>query len=164
MNSARPIKDEASAPGTGVPIIAIGAFPTKHATVVAGVLARLLAGEKLTSLDGVRDASTTRLGAVAFYLRTEYGWNIEAPHKAAGCRDGRVASVAEYMLSPTTIAAATAAGAAAWCADVRRARADRRAGAARAYREAERINAARAAVRRQHPGQKGLFETEGVRL
>ena len=68
MTRARPIKDEASAPGTGARIIATGGYPAKPATVTAEVLARLLAGEKLTSLDGVRDASTTRLSAVVLLL------------------------------------------------------------------------------------------------
>ena len=162
MNSARPIKDEASAPGTGVHIIATGGYPAKLATVTAEVLARLLAGEKLTSLDGVREASTTRLGAVVFYLKGEYGWPIEAADKAAGCRDGRVSWVSEYALPPESIACAKAAGAAVWCADVRCARAALRANAARASRYAERVNAARAAAGRVNPAQRGLFGNEGA--
>ena len=161
MNSARPIEDEASTPGTGSRIIATGGYPAKLATVTAEVLARLLAGEKLTSLDGVREASTTRLGAVVFYLKDEYGWPIAATDKAAGCRDGRVSWVAEYSMPSASIAGAMAAGAAAWCADVRRARAVLRANAARASRFAERVNAARAA-RRPSPAQWGLFENEGA--
>ena len=161
MNSARPIKDEASAPGTGIRIMAIGSYPAKLATVTAEVLARLLAGERLTSLDGVRDASTTRLSAVVHYLQTDYGWPIEAAGKAAGCRDGRVSWVAEYALPAASIACAMAAGAAHWCADVRRARAALRAHAARASRYAERVNAARAAGR-PNPAQWGLFENEGA--
>jgi hypothetical protein len=161
MENARPIKDEASAPGTGARIIATGGYPAKLATVTAEVLARLLAGEKLTSLDGVREASTTRLSAVVHYLHTEYGWPIEAEDKAAGCRDGRVSWVAEYALPPDSIACAMAAGAAAWCTDVRRARAVLRANAARASRYAERINAARNPCR-YSPGQRGLFDGEGA--
>ena len=161
MNSARPIEDEASAPGTGSRIIATGGYPAKLATVTAEVLARLLAGERLTSLDGVRDASTTRLSAVVFYLQTEYGWPIEAADKAAGCRDGRVSWVAEYAMPSASIARAMAAGAAAWCTDVRRARAVLRANAARASRNAERINAARNPGR-PSPGQRGLFDGEGA--
>lgn len=162
MEGARPIKDEASAPGTGNRIIATGGYPAKQATVTAEVLVRLLAGEKLTSLDGVREASTTRLGAVVFYLRTEYGWPIEATDKAAGCRDGRVSWVAEYSLPPESIACAMASGTAAWCADVRRARAALRANAARASRHAARVNAARAASGRSNPAQWGLFGNQGA--
>ena len=161
MNSARPIEDEASAPGTGSRIIATGGYPAKLATVTAEVLARLLAREKLTSLDGVREASTTRLGAVVFYLKGEYGWPIAATDKAAGCRDGRVSWVAEYSMPPDSIASAMAAGA-AWCAAVRRARAVLRANAAQANRFAERVNAARAAAGRVSPAQWGLFGNEGA--
>lgn len=161
MENARPIKDEASAPGTGARIIATGGYPAKLATVTAEVLARLLAGEKLTSLDGVREASTTRLSAVVHYLQAEYGWPIEATDKAAGCRDGRVSWVAEYAMPSASIACAMAAGAAAWCTDVRRARAVLRANAARASRYAERINAARNPGR-YSPGQRSLFDGEGA--
>lgn len=161
MENARSIKNEASAPGTGARIIATGGYPAKLATVTAEVLARLLAGEKLTSLDGVREASTTRLSAVVHYLQTEYGWPIEATDKAAGCRDGRVSWVAEYAMPSESIACAVAAGAAAWCTDVRRARAVLRANAARASRYAERINAARNPGR-YSPGQRGLFDGEGA--
>ena len=41
MKGARPINDEASAPGTGDRIIATGGYPAKLATVTAEVLARL---------------------------------------------------------------------------------------------------------------------------
>ena len=161
MTRARPIKDEASAPGTGARIIATGGYPAKPATVTAEVLARLLAGDKLTSLDGVRDASTTRLSAVVHYLQTEYGWPIEAAERAAGCRDGRVSWVAEYAMPRASITCAMAAGAVAWCTDVRRARAVMRANAARASRYAERVNAARNPGR-PNPGQRGLFDGEGA--
>ncbi len=156
--SARNIKDEASAPGEGAVIIAGGKLPSKLATATAEVLARLLAGERLTSIDGVHAASTTRLAAVTHYLANEYGWAaIESVDKAAGCRDGRVSYVAEYALPPAVRAAAMAAGAEVWCADVRRARAALRARAATATRQAARINAARAAGA-VCPGQWGLFE------
>ncbi|UUZ67368.1 hypothetical protein LP416_21845 [Polaromonas sp. P2-4] len=122
----------------------------------AEVLARLLNHERLTSLDAVSEASTTRLSAVTFYLADSYGWPIEADDKAAGCRDGRVAWVSEYFLPAEVIAHAMAAGAADWCANVRAARRALRAKAAEARRKAERANAARRG--RPHPGQWGLFE------
>jgi len=50
MKNARPINDEAGAPGTGTRIIAIGSHPTKQTTVTAEVRVRLLAGEKLKNL------------------------------------------------------------------------------------------------------------------
>jgi len=150
-------KAASSAPGQGGQIIAPGGLPAKLNTVTAEVLARLLNHERLTSLDAVSEASTTRLSAVTFYLVGKYQWPIEARDKAAGCRDGRVAWVAEYLLSPEVITQAMAAGAGDWCAKVRAARLARRAHAAQARRDADRANAARN-TRRQHPEQWGLFE------
>ena len=141
----------------GAHIIGAGDFPVKQNTVTADVLARLLNGERLTSLDTVYEASTTRLGAVVFYLVNTYGWQIESIDKAAGCKDGRVAWVSEYFISNDTRTHALAAGAGQWCAAVRAARTKRRAHAAQARREASRANTARNAYRQQ-PGQCGLFE------
>jgi hypothetical protein len=157
MKNARPTKAESSVTLAGAQIIAPGRLPVRMNTVVAEVLCRLLNHERMTSLDAVSEASTTRLAAVTHYLCEAYGWSIEATDKAAGCRDGRVAWVAEYSLPAETIAAAMADGAGAWCDGVRVARKARRAKAAQAKREADRANAARRA-RREHPGQGGLFE------
>ena len=152
-------KDEAGAPGMGAEIVTPGRLPIKRATVTAEVLTRLLAGERLAGLDAVSSASTTRLAAVIHYLTTEYGWQVERIDKAAGCRDGRVAWVSVYFLAHDVIAAAMTAGAAAWCAEVRAARLLLRTKAAQAKRAAERANTARRS--RPHPGQWGLFESEG---
>lgn len=157
MKTPEPSKKDPSAIGQGAQIISPGKFPTKLNTVTAEVLERLLNYERLTSLDAVSEASTTRLSAVTHYLGKEYGWPIEADFKAAGCRDGRVAWVAEYFLAPEIIARAMAAGAGAWSAKVRAARRARRTQAAQARRNAERANASRRAGR-SHPGQQGLFD------
>ncbi|WP_041836399.1 hypothetical protein [Acidovorax sp. T1] len=157
MKTPDTTKAVSSATRQGAQIITPGGLPAKLNTVTAEVLARLLNYERLTSLDAVDEASTTRLSAVTFYLAEKYGWPIEAVDKAAGCRDGRVAWVAEYFLGPEIVARAMADGAGDWCAKVRAARRARRAHAAQARREAERANAARKA-RRHHPGQQGLFE------
>ena len=151
-------KEVSSVTWPGDQIIGAGDFPVKQNTVTADVLARLLTGERLTSLDTVYEASTTRLGAVVFYLVNKYGWQIESIDKAAGCKDGRVAWVSEYFLSSETRTHTLAAGAGQWCAAVRAARTKRRAHAAQARREASRANAARSAYRQQ-PGQWGLFGT-----
>jgi len=161
MKTPDTTKAVSSATRQGGQIIGPGGFPAKLNTVTAEVLARLLNHERLTSLDAVDEASTTRLSAVTHYLWKEYGWPIEAHDKAAGCRDGRVAWVSEYFLAPEIIVRAMAAGAGDWCAKVRAARRARRAHAAQARREAERANAARSA-RRHHPGQQGLFEGGAV--
>ena len=157
MKTPEPSKKDPSATWQGAQIISPGELPTKLNTVTAEVLARLLNYERLTSLDAVSEASTTRLSAVTHYLGKEYGWPIEADDKATGCRDGRVAWVAEYFLAPEIIAHAMAAGAGVWCAKVRAARRARRTQAAQARRNAERANASRSA-RRSHPGQQGLFD------
>ena len=150
-------KAESSVTRQDAHIIGAGDFPVKQNTVTADVLARLLTGERLTSLDTVYEASTTRLGAVVFYLAKKYGWQIESIDKAAGCKDGRVAWVSEYFLSNETRTHTLAAGAVQWCAAVRAARTKRRTQAAQARREASRANAARNAYRLQ-PGQGTLFE------
>lgn len=157
MKTLHPTKAESSVTRQGTETIVAGSWPVKQNTVTADVLARLLTGERLTSLDTVYEASTTRLGAVIFYLANDYGWRIESIDKAAGCRDGRVAWVSEYFLPTEIIARAMVAGAGVWCAEVRAARNKRRAYAAQARREASRANAA-SHTRRQHPAQWGLFE------
>lgn len=108
-------------------------------TVIADVLARFIMGERLTGLEAVTDSSTTRLAAVVHALG-DYGWYIERTDKAAGCRDGRMAYVTEYWLRPEQCAEALAAGAGAWVADVRAARAARRKDAAKARADAARFN------------------------
>lgn len=157
MKTPDTAKTVSSATRQGARIIGPGVLPAKLDTVTAEVLARLLNHERLTSLDAVDEASTTRLSAVTHYLGNAYGWAIKVIDKAAGCRDGRVAWVAEYFLPPEIIARAMAAGAGEWRSKVRAARNARRANAAQARREAERANAARKA-RRIHPGQQALFE------
>jgi hypothetical protein len=161
MNSARSIvEDTAGAPGTGAEIVTPGNLPHKRATVTAEVLARLLAGERMTGLEAVGCASTTRLAAVVEYLQSDYGWHIERTDRAAGCSDGRVAWISVYWLGPAVIAEAMAAGAAAWCAEVRAARRVLRAKAALAQRAAARANTARSNC--PQSGQWGLFESEGA--
>lgn len=161
MKDARPsIKTESSATVEGALIVSPFGFPAKLDTVCAEVLRRLLSGERLTSLDAVGEASTTRLSAHVFYLEDAYAWCIERAEKAAGCKDGRVTYVAEYFLAPSVITQATALGAAQWCAKVRAARLKRRANAAKAKRLADRLNHA-AAKRRHDAEQRALFGEGG---
>ena len=159
MKTPDPTKAESSALTTGALIIAVGGLPAKLQTVTSEVLARLLNGERMTSLDAVHDASTTRLSAVVHYLQTAYGWTIERRDKATGCRDGRVAWVSEYWIDSDTAARALTAGADAWCKQVREARRELRTKAALARAEAARANdAARRSTRSRQAGQWGLFE------
>lgn len=156
MKNAQPgLNAELSAPVEGGPIIAVGTYPSKADSVSAEVLARMLNFERLTSLEAVNAASTTRLSAVVHYLAKEYGWRIEVTDKATGCKDGRVSWVAEYWLRNEAVSRAMAGGAAKWCNDVRAARTALKAKAAEARRKAERLNAARKPC--PDPEQWGLF-------
>jgi hypothetical protein len=134
----------------------IGAFPTRHNTVTAEILARLLNGENLTGLDAVYSASTTRLAAVVDYLGTSYGWQIDRVDIDVGCNDGRVAVVKTYYLSRATIRKVFDARALEFCRSVKDARAKTRKHATKAKAEAAKRNAARIAARID-PNQVSLF-------
>lgn len=162
MKSARTTEVNAGAADQGAPIIHPGTLPARQDTVTADVLAHLLTGERLTGLDAVTDSSTTRLSAVVHRLQADYGWQIGREDRAAGCRDGRVAWVTEYHLSDETRRHALAAGAAEWCADVRRARAALRTEAANARSAADRANARQAARKRPPLGQAGRLNDDGA--
>ena len=115
----------ASARGGGL----LGTFPKRRDTVTAEALARLLKGEKLTGMDAVFDCNTTRFADHVHRLCHRYGWRIESQDVQVRTKDGRATQVSEYWLPPGVIEAATAAGGAEFCADVREARAKRRDGA-----------------------------------
>ena len=156
--NARPsIKTESSATVEGAPILSPFGFPAKLNAVCAEVLCRLLSGERLTGLDGVSEASTTRLTAHIFYLEEAYAWCIERVDKANGCKDGRVTFIKEYFLCQSVIAHAMARGADQWCTKVKAARLKLRANAAKARLQAKRVNMA-AAKRRKDAEQRALFE------
>lgn len=125
----------------GVPIVPQFGYPSKLDSVAAEVLARLLQGESLQSLEMVYCSSTTRLAAQIHYIERAYLWDIERRELVAGCADGRIAWVTQYSLHGDVIAAAMADGAAEWVADVFAARRVLRAKAADAMRAAAGINA-----------------------
>jgi len=163
---AHPIgNDKAGAPRTGATIvsgIARARLPSKVASVTAEVLARLLRGERLTSLKTVTESSTTRLAAVIGYLGAGcYGWTIDREDLAAGCRDGRIAWVREYWLCPEVIAEAHGSGGEAWCEVVLQARAQLRTKAADAYAAAAKANLHRSPG--HHQGLGSLLDSEGPR-
>jgi len=124
-NAQLPLPEEPSVPGQAATILT-GAFPHRKNTVIAEVLCRVLNREKLTSLDAVRTASTTRAAAVVYALTRGYGWPIRARPLVVQTADGRHATVAEYYLSDEVIEAAALRGSHAWCADVVAARAAQR--------------------------------------
>jgi len=131
------------------------AYPKQLASACAEVLAHLLAGKVLTAQDTLDKASTMRAAAQVHYLADKYDWPIVSEEHATGCADGRVAIVAAYRLPAEVIQAARAAGAGAWCTQVRKARTALRAKAAEAHRRAAKIERAR--KRKASPGQGDLF-------
>ena len=126
----------------------IGTFPTRHNTVTAEVLGRLLDGESLTGMDAVFGCSTTRLAAVIHYLAGEYCWSIDHVDMEVGTNDGRVTMIRAYFLPRAVIRKAFDAGALAFCRSVKAARAATRKDAAKAKEQAHRRNVARSAASR----------------
>ena len=126
----------------------IGTFPTRHNTVTAEVLGRLLDGESLTGMDAVFGCSTTRLAAVIHYLAGEYCWSIDHVDMEVGTNDGRVTLIRAYFLPRAVIRKAFDAGALAFCRSVKAARAATRKDAAKAKEQAHRRNVARSAASR----------------
>ena len=92
-----------------------GAFPSKFNSVTADVLARLIQGEKLTSLDAVFAASTTRLAPKIHVLRRKNGWEVLSTPSVIHTVDGRFTEVSEYTLSAASIEAAMTSGGAQYC-------------------------------------------------
>ena len=148
-------KIESSTLASVAPLITTGGLPLKLDTVTSEVLARLLNGERLTSLDTVYVASTTRLSAVVFYLESTYHWTIKRSDKAVGTRDGRGTWITEYWIDSETAASSFTKEADSWSKKVREARSARRAKAALALKWAERANDA--VRRRTHSRPAGQF-------
>ena len=159
MKTPRPAKAEQSALNsvnfTGTATF-LGAFPSRHNTVTAEVLSRLINGESLTGMDAVFSASTTRLSAVIFYLTEAYGWTIDHVDIDVGTNDGRVAAIRAYFLPRATIRRAFDAGALEFCQNVKEARAETRKQAPKAKAEAAKRNAVRAAAKFD-PNKGSLF-------
>jgi hypothetical protein len=128
---------------TTASIIASFSFPSRHASACAEVLARLLRGQSLTSIDIVFEASTTRCAAHVHHLRNKHGWPIETEERLHACDDGRTTTISIYRLPAAAIELARAAGSEKWIADVEAARAAQRARAGEAVERAARMNAER---------------------
>lgn len=143
--------------------IGVGCLLKKRDTARAEVLLHLLNHQRITGMDAVIKASTTRLSAVIFALEG-HGWVIDREDHVEPCKDGRVSTVTRYWLPPATIEAAAAIGADTWRQEVRAARAALRRKSAEAMQEAQRQNqqAAHRAARRAAPGQSDLFAGMGV--
>ena len=98
-NSQPAIEHTTHTPNSTATAESIGAFPSRHNTVTAEVLCRLISGENLTGMDAVFGCSTTRLSAVIFYLSEEYGWTIDHVDIDVGTNDGRVVPIRAYFLT-----------------------------------------------------------------
>ena len=136
--------------------VTTGGFPTRHNTVTAEVLCRLLEGESLTGMDAVFACSTTRLSAVIHYLAGEYYWAINHVDIDVGTNDGRMTVIRAYFLPRAVIRRAFDTGALEFCRSVKAARAATRKHAPKAKAEAAKRNAARAAAKFD-PKQGSLF-------
>jgi HJR/Mrr/RecB family endonuclease len=138
MKNAQPHKDaELSAPNS---LDFKASFPSRFNTVTAQVLQKLLAGESLTGMDAVFNASTTRLGAYIHALKRDYGWHCEHRDIAVSCKDGRVTEIRAYFFSRETNALASAMGTDDFCEKVIAARAKLRSEQVKAKAEAARRN------------------------
>jgi hypothetical protein len=138
MNNAQPHNQaELSAPSS---LNFKASFPNRCNTVTAQVLQKLLAGEPLTGMDAVFNASTTRLGAYVHVLKRDYGWHCEHRDIAVSCKDGRVTEIRAYFFSHETIAHARSMNADDFCQRVIAARAKLRSEQHKSKAEAARRN------------------------
>ena len=103
-----------------------GTYPKRYSTVTSEVLAKLIDGEKLTGMQAVFEASTTRLAAKVHDLRRAYGWEITSTKRVVRTADGRNAEICEYSLPSHVIEAAMEGRGAQFCQGVKLMRAARR--------------------------------------
>lgn len=155
MKTPEPSKKNPSAPNSAKHTRP-GRLPARLDTVIADVLSQLLEGKRLTGMEGVFTASTTRLSAVIHDLKKTHAWTVERDEIANGCNDGRTTTITRYWLDSGAIEQARDADADCWCAQVKAARAALRRKAVEAKREAHRKNQ-RKSLRTFPPGQGDLF-------
>ncbi len=81
------------------PSSSIGIVPKRKSCLTSLVLAKLIAGEKLNSVDFALQANTGRLKDLIASLRKKHGWGaIESGSLAKATSDGRVQWVSQYWL------------------------------------------------------------------
>ena len=100
----------------------IGSFPKQRNTVTAEVLAQLLDGKRISGMDAVFAANTTRLAATIHHLIHEHLWDIGNTDEVIQTNDGRVTEIRRYHLNHNIIAAAMQVGAREFCESVSEAR------------------------------------------
>ncbi|MCX4146754.1 MULTISPECIES: hypothetical protein [Paraburkholderia] len=151
MKNARPQQVETSAKDTFHSTA--GILPTRRNTVLAGVLAELLEGHTLTSMDAVFKQYANRAATVIHCLEARYAWNIERRDIATAVNDGRVVWVTAYWMTIHVREAAFKAGARAWIQKATSAANKRRKSASHAKSRAAKRNLLRA-----DPRQLDLFD------
>jgi hypothetical protein len=106
----------------------IPVLPKRKSSVIATVLADLLSGGVINSIDSADDLSTTRLKDNISTLRKRYGWEaIESSPVAKATADGRVQWVSQYWLPINIIDAHSNEQTRNWIKEVRVARGNKRA-------------------------------------
>ena len=134
-----------------------GILPHRVDTVVAEMLALLIEGRELTSMEAVFGQSTTRLSAHVYRAKERYCWQVKRKNVAVGTKDGRVVEVVRYWLPAEVREAALNSGARAWIERVKMARASRRKQAAKCRAAAAAKNAARPKMYKSDPNQGELW-------
>lgn len=103
-------------------------LPKRKSSVIASVLADLLSGGVINSIDSADDLSTTRLKDNISTLRKRYGWEaIESSPVAKATADGRVQWVSQYWLPINIIDTHSDEQTRNWIKEVRAARGKKRA-------------------------------------
>jgi hypothetical protein len=148
MKNNRPQQVETSAKDTLRSI-----FPKSPKTVFSAVLAELLEGHTLTSMDAVFKQYANRAETVIHCLEARYAWNIERRDIATATGDGLVVWVTAYWMTIHVREAAFKAGARAWIQKATSAANKRRKSASQA-----KSRAAKRDLLRTDPRQLDLFD------
>ncbi len=84
---------------------------------------QLLKAARLSGMDAVFDASTTRLAVFIHSLKRKHRWDIDHTDEVIPTSDGRVTEIRRYHLSQDVIDTAMQAGGREFCESVADARA-----------------------------------------
>ena len=138
-----------------LPVTQIGKLPSRKGSVVASILAKLLQGQKVNSIELAAEAQTSRLKDLIASLRQQHGWGaIRSERIALGTDDGRVQWVAQYWLPSDALVGVDLVKIAAWTEAVDRERNVQRLNAKHAQRRAKACNARNSSVATAAKGKK----------
>lgn len=125
----------------------IGTFPKRKTAVVALVLAKLLAGQKVNAIEFVAEAQTSRVKDLVASLRQHHGWGAICSEKVAlATADGRVQWVHQYWLPEEVIIESCTNQTLEWVRQVLDSRRLSHKGRARAKRRAYACNSRKRAL------------------